>query len=350
MEQKKTKGVGKRNPTKAASLLPRPSSHLLPSTAYMAQCPNPRVSLPSRDFPPPSPRTKNLQSSAILLCTSVASRGLDLPFVRAVVQYDLPTEGGATEYVHRVGRTARAGKGGEAWCFVAPSEKDWVEWVEGKMHTTPEGGDDKEKGKIQLECVAVDAVLRKGFGGKGAEYEERATEVQLAFERWVLKGKVSSNRVHFLRTLGLKIDLVERRAGQESFHFPHASVRYPPFRRETHLPRPSPPHRSPREIFCSAGSSEGDHRSFLPFGNEQGGVKGQGQEIQKRNFDEGVERCQGEGLGRGHDKDAESRMQEAVRAQGRLSKRKGVLMSYGSTNEFQVASGDVLEKLTLGNT
>lgn len=51
-----------------------------------------------------------------------------------------------------------------------------------------------------------------------------------------------------------------------------------------------------------------------------------------------------------HDKVAESRMREAVRTQGRLSKRKGVLMSYGGMDEFQVASGDVLEKLTLGKT
>ena len=49
-----------------------------------------------------------------------------------------------------------------------------------------------------------------------------------------------------------------------------------------------------------------------------------------------------------YDKDAESRMREAVRAQGRLSKKKGVLMSYGGTDEFQVTSGDVLEKLTQG--
>ena len=48
-----------------------------------------------------------------------------------------------------------------------------------------------------------------------------------------------------------------------------------------------------------------------------------------------------------HDKDAESRMREAVRAQGRLSKKKGVLMSYGGAGEFQVAPGEVLEKLSL---
>lgn len=125
-------------------------------------------------------------ASSILLCTSVASRGLDLPLVRAVVQYDLPTEGGATEYVHRVGRTARAGKGGEAWSFVAPSESGWVKWVETKMQ-----GDTKEKAdkSVALDPVSVDSVLKKGFGGTGNEFEERATEVQLSFERWVLRMK-----------------------------------------------------------------------------------------------------------------------------------------------------------------
>jgi len=48
------------------------------------------------------------------------------------------------------------------------------------------------------------------------------------------------------------------------------------------------------------------------------------------------------------DNDAEVRMREAVRAQGRLSKKKGVLMSYGGMGEFQVASGDVVEKLAQG--
>jgi len=49
-----------------------------------------------------------------------------------------------------------------------------------------------------------------------------------------------------------------------------------------------------------------------------------------------------------YDKGAESRMREAVRAQGRLSKKKGVLMSYGGRDEFQVTSGDALERLTQG--
>ncbi|KAG6378288.1 P-loop containing nucleoside triphosphate hydrolase protein [Boletus reticuloceps] len=129
-------------------------------------------------------------SSSILLCTSVASRGLDLPLVRAVIQYDLPTEGGATEYVHRVGRTARAGKGGEAWSIVAPSESEWVKWVEGKMRgDVVNTSDHDQKANVSLEGTSVETVLAKGFGGKGTEYEARATDVQLSFERWVLRRK-----------------------------------------------------------------------------------------------------------------------------------------------------------------
>lgn len=128
--------------------------------------------------------------SSVLLCTSVASRGLDLPLVRAVIQYDLPTEGGATEYVHRVGRTARAGKGGEAWSVVAPSESEWVTWLEGKMRGTLVNNSDKDReANVSLEGTSVESVLARGFGGKGSEYEARATDVQLAFERWVLRRK-----------------------------------------------------------------------------------------------------------------------------------------------------------------
>lgn len=137
-------------------------------------------SVPSKNKPSP-------ETSSILFCTSVASRGLDLPLVRAVIQYDLPTEGGVTEYVHRVGRTARAGKGGEAWSFVAPSEVAWVKWVEQKMEGEEKTGDNS---KLALSGVSVDELLRTGFGGgRGTEYEQRATEVQLAFERWVLQNK-----------------------------------------------------------------------------------------------------------------------------------------------------------------
>lgn len=158
-------------------------------------------------------------TSSILFCTSVASRGLDLPLVRAVIQYDLPTEGGATEYVHRVGRTARAGKGGEAWSIVSPSESDWVPWVEGKMRgTDPEGGEGQN---IKLDGISVDSLLKRGFGGKGIEHEERATEVQLSFERWVLKDKVNTPDFYAILDLSTNLRIYFRTPSWREKHILH---------------------------------------------------------------------------------------------------------------------------------
>jgi ATP-dependent RNA helicase DDX3X len=54
-------------------------------------------------------------TSGILICTDVAARGLDIPNVKFVVNFDLPTD--IDEYVHRIGRTGRAGNSGEAISF-----------------------------------------------------------------------------------------------------------------------------------------------------------------------------------------------------------------------------------------
>ncbi|KAG0473652.1 hypothetical protein HPP92_015509 [Vanilla planifolia] len=64
------------------------------------------------------------EKSAVLLCTDVAARGLDFPKVTCIVQYDSPGE--ASEYVHRVGRTARLGEKGEALLFLQPVEIDYL--------------------------------------------------------------------------------------------------------------------------------------------------------------------------------------------------------------------------------
>ena len=61
----------------------------------------------------------------ILVTTDIASRGLDLLNVSLVVNFDLPKL--ADEYVHRVGRTGRAGNKGEAVSFVGP--RDWPSFL-----------------------------------------------------------------------------------------------------------------------------------------------------------------------------------------------------------------------------
>eukprot|EP01028_Stygiella_incarcerata_P006057 TRINITY_DN2485_c0_g1_i1.p1 TRINITY_DN2485_c0_g1~~TRINITY_DN2485_c0_g1_i1.p1 ORF type:complete len:570 (+),score=196.52 TRINITY_DN2485_c0_g1_i1:125-1834(+) len=66
-------------------------------------------------------------SSGILLCTDVAARGLDIPSVDWIVQYDPPDD--PKEYIHRVGRTARAGGKGKALLFLLPEEIGFLKYL-----------------------------------------------------------------------------------------------------------------------------------------------------------------------------------------------------------------------------
>ncbi len=63
--------------------------------------------------------------AGILFTTDVAARGLDLPALDCIVQYDPPEE--TTEYIHRVGRTARMGRKGEAVLFLRPEEMAYLD-------------------------------------------------------------------------------------------------------------------------------------------------------------------------------------------------------------------------------
>ncbi|WRT66927.1 ATP-dependent RNA helicase HAS1 [Kwoniella shivajii] len=65
--------------------------------------------------------------SGILLCTDVAARGLDIPKVDWIIQFDPPDD--PRDYIHRVGRTARAGKTGKSLLFLLPSELGFLRFL-----------------------------------------------------------------------------------------------------------------------------------------------------------------------------------------------------------------------------
>ncbi len=67
----------------------------------------------------------------ILVATDVAARGIDIPGVAYVINYDLPEV--PDNYVHRIGRTARAGREGEAIAFCAPEEVDLLRQIQKLM-------------------------------------------------------------------------------------------------------------------------------------------------------------------------------------------------------------------------
>jgi ATP-dependent RNA helicase RhlE len=65
---------------------------------------------------------------AILVATDIAARGLDIPAISHVVNYDLPMS--AADYVHRIGRTGRAGRAGVALSFVSADQRYLVREIE----------------------------------------------------------------------------------------------------------------------------------------------------------------------------------------------------------------------------
>ena len=67
----------------------------------------------------------------VLVATDVAARGIDIPDVGYVINYDLPEV--PDNYVHRIGRTARAGREGEAIAFCAPEDADLLHQIQRLM-------------------------------------------------------------------------------------------------------------------------------------------------------------------------------------------------------------------------
>lgn len=78
-------------------------------------------------------------SCRVLVATDVAARGLDISDLSAVINYELPFE--VETYVHRIGRTGRAGKGGHAYSLLVPGENFRLEQINEYMKTDSKSED-----------------------------------------------------------------------------------------------------------------------------------------------------------------------------------------------------------------
>ncbi len=85
----------------------------------------------------------------ILIATDVTARGIDIPAIEIVINYDLPEE--AENYVHRVGRTGRASKKGHAYSFCSAEEKDTLAVIQSFL--------DKEIQVLQMDQQAYNDTL-----------------------------------------------------------------------------------------------------------------------------------------------------------------------------------------------
>jgi ATP-dependent RNA helicase DeaD len=70
----------------------------------------------------------------ILIATDVAARGIDVDGITIVVNYDLPVE--TESFVHRIGRTGRMGRSGEAWSFVSKEDRGSLEKIASTWNLT----------------------------------------------------------------------------------------------------------------------------------------------------------------------------------------------------------------------
>ena len=64
----------------------------------------------------------------MLVATDIAARGIDVQAIEIVINFDLPDD--AENYVHRIGRTGRAGRPGHAISFATPDQKNDVQNIE----------------------------------------------------------------------------------------------------------------------------------------------------------------------------------------------------------------------------
>jgi len=127
----------------------------------------------------------------LLVASDVAARGLDIPDVSHVFNFDIPTH--ADDYVHRIGRTGRAGRKGAAFTLITKADRKYmdsiekligqdVEWLDGDLSTlqVEEGTDEHKRGRGAKRDSKKDAAGddRKPSGRKSRKDEIKSENAE----------------------------------------------------------------------------------------------------------------------------------------------------------------------------
>ncbi|MBX9753003.1 MAG: DEAD/DEAH box helicase [Roseococcus sp.] len=103
----------------------------------------------------------------VLVATDIAARGIDVPEVTHVIQHELPEV--PETYVHRIGRTARAGASGMAIALVAPDEVGLLRAIEKLTRQKIDSEDRRQNPTVPLNDRAVPTRPQRGRGGAPAQ-------------------------------------------------------------------------------------------------------------------------------------------------------------------------------------
>ncbi|KAF8942833.1 hypothetical protein BGZ47_006074 [Haplosporangium gracile] len=108
---------------------------------------------------------------SVLIATDVGSRGLDIPSVQWVLNYDIPRD--PTDYIHRVGRTARAGRGGQAVSMVSERDIELVHDIESRINKTMGEYPVSENKALELLTEVTSAKRAATMALQDAQYGEK---------------------------------------------------------------------------------------------------------------------------------------------------------------------------------
>jgi len=123
----------------------------------------------------------NRRRGGILLCTDVAARGLDVPDIEWTVQFDAPMD--PAQYIHRVGRSARAGRIGESLIFLTPKEESFIDFLRARKVPIAEVSGEEMCSPTRTKVAVV---------GKEEDGESKEKDSLGNIGEMVLKSKLAS--------------------------------------------------------------------------------------------------------------------------------------------------------------